>query len=127
MPHITIEYSSNVEARTDVQQLVQRIHQAVLSTGVASLAGLRTRAFSTSQFVVADGHPDNGYIAVFARLAAGRTADERARVLTAIVAAIDAQLGEAAEGLAISVEYIEIQPDFRLNDNRVRLHTVEGP
>jgi 5-carboxymethyl-2-hydroxymuconate isomerase len=125
MPHITIEYSSNVADRTDIQQLVERVHRHVLDTGVVPLAGLRTRALPSTNFMVADGQPENGYVGVFARLSAGRTAEQRAAVIASISSAINIQFGESIAGLAISVEYIEIDPDFRVNDNHIRLRPIE--
>jgi len=127
MPHVIVEYSSNVADRTDVQSLLQQIHKRVLATGVAALGGLRTRAFAATEFVVADGAPDHGYLAAYARLAAGRSDAERAAVLAAISEAISEHLGDAAEGLAISVEYQEIDLRSRVNDNRIRLAGSGSP
>jgi 5-carboxymethyl-2-hydroxymuconate isomerase len=126
MPHITIEYSSNVADRTNIQRLVERVHRAALDTGAVPLSGLRTRAFPALHYLVGDGHPDSGYLAVFARLAAGRTPEQRAAVISSIAAAVETALGEGVKGLAISVEYIEIEPEFRLNLNHVLLRATES-
>ncbi len=120
MPHITVEYSANVAQRTDVQQLVQRIHGDLVSLDLLPLAGLRTKAFAAEHYAVADEHPDNGYLAVFARLAEGRSAEQRELVMSTISASIESHLGEAVAGLALSVEYIEIAADMRVNINHIR-------
>ncbi len=120
MPHITIEYSANVGQRTDVDALVRRVHEAVLDTGVVPLDGLRTRAREATCYLVGDGHPDNGFVAVFARLASGRPPDKRSEILQVIADTVADQLGEATDRTMISAEYIEIAPEMRVNLNFVR-------
>jgi 5-carboxymethyl-2-hydroxymuconate isomerase len=120
MPHITIEYSANVAQRVDVQQLVDVVHDTALATGLVPADGLRTRAVATQHFAVADRHPDNGYIAVMARLAQGRSAEQRAHFIRAINDALHGALGAAAHRLAISVEINEIDPESRINTNHIR-------
>jgi 5-carboxymethyl-2-hydroxymuconate isomerase len=120
MPHITIEYSANVAERTDIQELVNRVHGEVLATGVAPLDGLRTRAFAAANYRIADGNAAYGYIAMFARLAVGRTPEQRQLVIDAMIAGVEGQLGSAVDGLMLSAEFIEIQPEMRRNVNYVR-------
>jgi 5-carboxymethyl-2-hydroxymuconate isomerase len=120
MPHLTIEYSANVAERIDIQHLVDVVHDEALATGVAPLSGLRTRAVRCEHYAVADRHPDNGFVAVLARLSQGRSTDDRARFLKSIDAAIHRALGDHAYGLAISVQIAEIDPSTRLNSNHIR-------
>ena len=44
MPHITIEYSANLEPKLEIAKLVEKVHTAAAGTGVLELGGLRTRA-----------------------------------------------------------------------------------
>lgn len=120
MPHVTIEFSANVADRADIAALVDTVHDAAIATGFVPADGLRTRAVSRAIYAVGDRHPDNGFVAVFARLAVGRTPEQRAYFLERINAAVHVALGEAVHRLAISVEYIEIQSDFRVNSNHIR-------
>jgi hypothetical protein len=57
---------------------------------------------------------------VFARLAVGRAPHERAHFLDVVNRAIHLVLGAGTTRLAISVEYIEIQPELRVNSNHIR-------
>lgn len=120
MPHVTIEFSANVAERTDIAALVAAVHDAAIATGFVPADGLRTRAVSRAIYAVGDRHPDNGFVAVFTRLAVGRTPEQRAYFMERIDAAVHSALGEAVHRLAISVEYIEIQTDFRVNTNHIR-------
>ena len=120
MPHVTIEHSANVADVADIDALVQALHEAALATGVASLDALRTRAVAREHFAIADGEPDNMFVAVTARLAAGRGPAERRVLLDALMAALDGELGDAQRTMMLSVEYQEIDPDSRVNKNNLR-------
>jgi 5-carboxymethyl-2-hydroxymuconate isomerase len=120
MPHIIIEHSANVIAITDVQALVDAVHERALATGIAQLPALRTRATSVEHYAIADRRPENMFLAVTARLGPGRSAADKHRLIEAILDAIDAHLGAAQQTMAISVEYQEIDAEFRINKNNLR-------
>jgi 5-carboxymethyl-2-hydroxymuconate isomerase len=120
MPHLTIEYSANLERAVDIDSLVARVHAAALSTGTAPLDALRTRAVRRDHYAIADRHPDNAFVAVAARLGPGRPLDERRRFVEALLAAVVEGCGDAADTTMFSVECTEIDPDTRVNDNRLR-------
>ena len=44
MPHLTVEYSANLEPRLDVMGLLGAVHRSALSTGVFEIGGIRVRA-----------------------------------------------------------------------------------
>lgn len=126
MPHIIIEYSANVAGVTDVQALVDAVHERALATGIAPLLGLRTRATCVEHYAIADGRAENMFLAVTARLGAGRSAADKHRFIAALLDAADTHLGAAQQTMAISVEYQEIDPEFRLNKNNLRSAVDRG-
>jgi 5-carboxymethyl-2-hydroxymuconate isomerase len=120
VPHLIVEYSVNLEPLINIQALVDAIHHGALATGVAPIDALRTRAEPRNVYRIGDGHPDNSFIAVAARLGAGRTPEQKHRFLTAVLDATEALLGSHATNVMISVEYQEIDPEFRINKNNIR-------
>ena len=120
MPHLILEHSANVSAVADIAGLVAALHQAALDTGVAPLDALRTRSVSRDVYAVGDQHPDNGFVAVTARLGAGRTDADKQRLIEALMTALSDELGDAQNNLMLSVEYQEIDPTFRINKNNLR-------
>jgi 5-carboxymethyl-2-hydroxymuconate isomerase len=110
-----------------IEGLVQALHHAALATGIAPLDALRTRAAAREDFAIADEHPANGFIAVTARLGAGRSAADKRALVGALMDALTEHLGQAQHDLMLSVEYQEIDPDFRLNLNHVRTRMSEQP
>jgi 5-carboxymethyl-2-hydroxymuconate isomerase len=121
MPHVTIEYSSNLADRTDIDALVDGVHQTMIDSGAVPADGLRTRAVRADTYRVGnDGHLDNAFIAVFMRLAEGRAPEVRAALIDAVADTVEAALGDAKDRVLLSVEYIEIPADLRTNRNFLR-------
>ena len=125
MPHLIIEHSSNVADLVDIDALVVAVHDAALATGIAPLDALRTRAAERRHYAIADRHPDNAFIAVTARLGAGRTDVEQRTLIDALMAALDHTLGPAQRHVMLSVEFQEINPDRRVNKNNLRSIVAE--
>ena len=120
MPHLVIEHSDNVAELVDIAALVDALHDAALATGIAPLDALRTRAVGRQHYAIADRDPENAFIAVTARLGAGRSHAEKRTLLDALMAALEQTLGDAQRNVMFSVEFQEIDPDFRINKNNLR-------
>ena len=124
MPHITIEYSSNLKDQIDVLKLVETVHQATLRTGVFEVAAVRTRAAGRDLYAIADGHRDNAFVAINVRVAPGRPAETRKRLGQEIFDAACEFLGTVYETspLAISLEVQEIDNTAAFRKNN--LHSI---
>ena len=121
MAHIVIEYSAGLRARLDLPALLSAVHQAALETGVFPIGGLRTRAYEAQHYVIADGHPDNGFVHLSLKVGHGRDVDTRKRACETIFAAACRQLAPLYESqpLAISLEMQEIDPVLTYKQNNL--------
>lgn len=127
MPHLTIEYSKNLESHVDIDQLVDRVHSAAMTSPIVPVAGLRTRAYGRSHYRIADGDPLNTFVALLARLGPGRSDQEKSDFLQLLMETIcDASAGTPLS-IAYSVEFQEIDARFRLNDNGIRSRMENPP
>src|SRR5438309_9240560 len=110
MPHLTVEYSANLKNQVDIFKLVETVHDAALRTGVFEVAAVRTRAAGRDYYVIADGHPDNAFVAISVRVAPGRSPETRRRLGQEIFDAACNFLKHVydATPLAISLEVQEI-------------------
>ena len=125
MPHLIIEYSANVADLVDIDELVDAVHDAALATGIAPLDALRTRAVGREHYAIADRDPANAFVALTARLGAGRTDAEKRTLIDALMAALDQALGDAQRNVMLSVEFQSIDPDLRINKNNLRTVIAE--
>ena len=121
MPHVIVEYSANLEPAVSPRRLVDALHRTALDTGVFPIGGLRTRAERRDVYAVADGDPDNAFVAVLARIGQGRDAETRQRVAKALMATLEAETAEvfAARGLGLTVEVQEIDGTASLKTNNL--------
>ena len=126
MPHLTIEYSANVADHHDIDELVGAAHDSALATGLAPLAGMRTRAARRDHFKVATGEPDFAFIAIHCRIGPGREFDEKRTLIEAIIDGAQAAVGDSPLAIAWSVELTVLDADLRINRNGVapRLETA---
>lgn len=110
MPHVIVEYSANLESDVSPREIVERIHAAVISTGVFPLGGVRTRAERREVYAIADRDPDNAFVAILIRVGRGRDEETRKRVSQTVLAALSELTAEAfrKRGLSLSVEIQEI-------------------
>jgi 5-carboxymethyl-2-hydroxymuconate isomerase len=120
VPHLIVEYSTNLDSLVNIQSLINAVHHAALETGIAPIDALRTRAEPRKVYRIGDGHLDNAFISIAARLGAGRTSEQKHQFLSAVLTATEGVLGAHAANVMISVEYQEIDPEFRINKNNAR-------
>jgi 5-carboxymethyl-2-hydroxymuconate isomerase len=130
MPHITVEYSANLEPELDIRRLVDATHETVARSGLFELGGIRTRAEKRDHYRVADGDAGNGFVHVVARIAPGRPLEKRKALGEALLATVakETEAIFAKRGLAISVEVQELDAalNFRKNNLHERLAAKRG-
>ena len=122
MPHLTVEYTANLDRSLNVPELVDTLHTVAASIEAFPLAGIRTRAVRIEHFRFADGHPDNAWVHLVLRIAHGRTlavkqaAGERIfKVLCDYLAPLGADTP-----LAVSFEIQEMDPDLNYKHGNIR-------
>lgn len=128
MPHIVIEFSSNVAEHHDIAALVAAVHATALADGLPPKDGLRTRAVSRRHYKIAGGHENYAFIAIVTRIGPGREPSEKKRFITALLDAAESHLDVETGPLAIawSAELQEIDAEFRVNRNYVRSQPQQG-
>lgn len=116
MPHVIVEYSTNIETALAPRALLEAVHAAVLETGVFKLAAIRTRAEPRDLYIIADGDPSHTFINVMLRIGSGRDEATKASIVKTVMdrlADITAPLSAKA-GLNMLVEIQEItEPALR--------------
>lgn len=121
MPHITVEYSANLEAHVEMTDLMWVIHDVALKTGVFPLGGIRVRAARRDLYIVADGNPENCFIHVTLLIGVGRSAETKKAACDTIFQAVCDQLAEPFERipLAISLTLNELNPELTYRHNNL--------
>ena len=122
MPHIVIEYSSNLRDRLGLDALIERLHATAIGTGVFPLGGARTRAVERTHYRIADGHPDNAFVHVTLRIGHGRDPETKRRAAQAVFDALCEHLGPLYERIPLGISFELQESDPVLNFKKNNLH-----
>lgn len=127
MPHLIVEYSANIEEDLQLPELLTRLRDCAVATGVFPLGGIRLRGARRDHYLIADGDPTNAFVHLTARIGQGRTLEVRESVVQALFDVLCSHLDElyAERGLGISIEIQEIDAATSLKKNN--LHERQRP
>jgi 5-carboxymethyl-2-hydroxymuconate isomerase len=114
MPHFTLEYSANLDARVDMAKVVEVVRQAAVETGIFPLGGIRVRAVRCEHYTIADGNPDLGFIAMVLRLGEGRDLATRQKAGEQIFKALSALLDPVFANSKFALSF-----DIQINDKEM--------
>lgn len=121
MPHLTIEYSANLDGRVDLDALCAALLETVLETGLFEVGAVRVRALRADHYAIADRLPENAFVDLSFRIGKGRSADEKKRAGEAIFATASSLLAPLFETphFALSLEIREIDADLSWKKNAI--------
>ncbi|MBS4210262.1 5-carboxymethyl-2-hydroxymuconate Delta-isomerase [Bacillus sp. FJAT-50079] len=81
MPHIIVEYTSNIKSEAEIHRLLKKINLSLFSHGnLFPIGGIRTRAIELHDYVIADGSEDDAFVHITLKIGAGRTEEEKKHV-----------------------------------------------
>ena len=132
MPHFTIEYSANLDARVDMSDVVEVVRKAAVETGIFPLGGIRVRAIRCEHFAIADGRKDYGFLAVVLRLGEGRDLPTRKKageqVFRALSDHLDPVFASGKFALSFDMQINERETSFKRNNihEALRAEAVHG-
>lgn len=121
MPHLTLEYSANLDARVDMRGLCRALLKTLLDTGLVELGAVRVRALRCEAYAIADDVPENSFIDASLRLGAGRSDADKTRAGEALMLTLRSFLAPLFEmpHFALSLEIREIDPQLSWKQNAI--------
>jgi len=121
VPHQIVEYSSNLESKVNIAEMLMLLHETTASIEAFPRAALRTRAERRDQYCIADHDPENAFVHVLLRIASGRSEEQKKAAGDIIFSALCNFLAEvqAVTPIGISFEIQEIDPVFRWKKNSI--------
>jgi 5-carboxymethyl-2-hydroxymuconate isomerase len=109
MPHLTLEYTDNLEF--DVQPLLGRLHAELVATGAINLKGIKSRAIRHTEYRIADGNPDYAFVHVNLLIREGRPLEVQKDAAQRVLEALKDTFGDRFEKgyLSVSVDIKEMR------------------
>lgn len=123
MAHFILEYSSNLnKSAIDISGLFEKLHHCVVNTGLFPIAGLRSRAYPSEDYRVADGNPNFGFAHLKFHIGPGRSDHDKENALSLLTDIIKDHFNPIIkkQGIAISFEITELPQTLRVNINNLR-------
>jgi len=119
MPHLTLEYSDNIEV--DVQTLLARLHEEVIATGAINLKGIKSRAIKHTQYRLADGDSDYAFVHVSLLIREGRPIEVQKEATQRVMKVLKETFGSRFENgyLSLSVDLKEMRDGIALTDHNI--------
>lgn len=128
MPHVTMEYSANLEGQVDFDGLCRAIHATGINTGLFELGAVRVRAIKCDYYAVADLLPQNSFIDTSIRIGQGRSQADKERLGEAINTTMKdflaAQLAQPYFALSIEVREINSALSWKTNAMHPRIRAA---
>jgi 5-carboxymethyl-2-hydroxymuconate isomerase len=122
MPHVLVEYSSNLDDQLNFPRFLTALRDTASSTGVFPLGGIRVRAYRADHYVIADGHPDNAFVHIMLRVGHGRDLETRKRACDAIFATACAELEALYDRIPLGISLEMQEVDAVLTCKKNNLH-----
>ncbi len=121
MPHLTLEYSANLDGVANLQDLCRLLVKRLYETKLFELGAIRVRAFRSDIFVVADDMPQNAFVDGSLRIGKGRSEEEKVSVGEAVFATMTEFFVPqfATPHFALSLEIREIDADLSWKKNAI--------
>ena len=121
--HFILEYSDNIDKDDlQLQMLFEKLHQTAADTGLFPLKGIRSRAYISHDYRMADGNPEHMFVHLTALLGRGRSMEERESAAKAFFAVLTEHFAGsfAKRGVAMSFEMKELEPVLKYNKNNIQ-------
>ena len=120
MPHFTLEYSANLDARVDMAEVVEIVRKAAVETGIFPLGGIRVRAIRCEHYAIADGNPHLGFLAMVLRLGEGRDLATRKKagehIFRILSAYLDPVFAQSKFALSFDIQVNDKETSWKRNN-----------
>jgi 5-carboxymethyl-2-hydroxymuconate isomerase len=132
MPHFTIEYSANLDARVDIGAVCEVVRKAAAETGVFPVGGIRVRALRCEHYAIADGKKDYGFLAMLLRLGEGRDLATRKKagehVFRALSTHLDPVFASSKFALSFDMQINDKETSWKRNNihDALKVETAHG-
>ena len=114
MPHLTLEYTANLEF--EIQPLLARLHEELVATGAVNLKGIKSRAIRHTDYRIADGNPAYAFVHVGLLIREGRPLAVQQDAARRVMAVLKETFGQRFDTgfLSLSVDIKEMREQVAL-------------
>ena len=113
MPHLTLEYSANINQQIQTNELFSELHQALAGLANLKVENCKGRLVRLEEAYIGRGEPHNAFVHLHIRLLAGRSPELKKRIGQHCLSFLESYFAPSAADhqLQITVEIIDVQPE----------------
>lgn len=122
MPHITVEYTSNIKEEANINDLLLKINTTLIAEGdTFPIGGIRSRAIELHDYVVADGTEDDAFVHVTVKIGPGRPDEIKKSACEKLFAIMEKHFSTifTQRYFALSLELYEFSPGTMYRKNNI--------
>lgn len=122
MPHLTIEYTSNIKAEARIPELLAKANASLIAqNGLFPIGGIRSRAIELTDYCIADNQADYAFVHCNLKIGSGRTEADKKRVCDQLFDAIKDHFADlfSKRYLALSLELNEFSESGTYKHNNI--------
>lgn len=106
MPNLVMEYSNSVDARVNVQGLLEDLHKVTLQSELFDIQSVKSRALRCHNWLVGDREDNVDFIHISFELLSGRT-EEQKRELSRQLMQVLQQKAHSVYSLTVNVREMD--------------------
>ncbi len=80
MPHLTLEYTNNLDLPADTNAVLLALHQVLQDVGGINIANCKSRLYPLAHFFIADNQRDEGFVHLDIVFVRGRSDAVKAQI-----------------------------------------------
>jgi 5-carboxymethyl-2-hydroxymuconate isomerase len=111
MPHLRLEYTSNLAVEPSFRELFVRLHRIVADVGGVDIGNCKSRAVERAEFLMGDGADAGAYVHLDLRILEGKTAAVKGELGRRLLEELRAAYAGHDVEIQVSVEIRDIVKD----------------
>ncbi len=103
MPHLWLEFSSNVTQPVPFDELFSRLHEALARTAGVPVEACKSRTIARSTFWVGEGRPNQAFVHLGIGLLAGRPPEKHREITAACLEVLAVAYAPSLQALDLQI------------------------
>ncbi|MDA0901870.1 MAG: 5-carboxymethyl-2-hydroxymuconate Delta-isomerase [Proteobacteria bacterium] len=103
MPHLILEYSSNIIEKDDFNAFFKEAHEILVEKISANIDACKSRAIKHEHYYLGDGNVNNAFIHLSLKIMSGRSQSALDAVSAALIALTQKHFSNSAKSLNLKI------------------------
>ena len=111
MPHITLQFTDNIESLPNFNQLFSEVHQTINAIAGIKIENCKSKAIKLENFYIGDGSKSKGFLHLEVKFLAGRSIEVKSEIGRNLLQILKNQFEKSIKLLdsQITIEIIDIE------------------